>query len=492
MLGAQARGNAAKLNALNKSQAIIEFRMDGTIITANALFLDLMGYTLEEIRDKHHSLFLDSGDRESEDDRAFWAALRRGEHQAAEYKRIGKGGKEVWIRAAYTPVLDRFGRPVEIIQVATDVTAEKLRSADFEGQIGAINKAQAVISFDLDGKILYANDNYLRIFGYTLAEIQGRHHSLFVDEETQHSSGYQTFLDTLMHGQHRTAECKRISKTGQEIWLQANYNPILDLKGRPIKVVVFATDITEMVQERLHRSEVQAGIDRDLGKVTDAVATASSQAATAASAATQTSGNVQAVACGAEQLAASVNEITRQVTHARDISSQAVAQAQEANETVSGLAQAAQKIGEVVGLITDIASQTNLLALNATIEAARAGDAGKGFAVVANEVKTLASQTARATEDIGQQVAAVQETTQQAVDNIRNISAVIEEFNEIAATISAAMEEQSAVTKDVSSNMQTASVGVANITQAITDIAALTGRIDSSIAHVKTTSHSLT
>jgi methyl-accepting chemotaxis protein len=481
----------AKLDALDKSQAIIEFNMEGTIITANARFLGALGYGLGEVLGRHHSMFVEPAYANSVEYREFWAALNRGQYQAAEYKRIGKGGKEVWIQASYNPILNSSGKPYKVVKFATDVTEQKLQNADYAGQISAINKSQAVIQFNMDGTVITANDLFLNALGYRLEDIRGKHHSLFVEPSYANGGEYREFWAALNRGQFQAAEYKRIGKGGKEVWIQASYNPILDLNGKPCKVVKFATDVTGQVQDRLRRAQVQKQIDIDLGNITNAIATASQQAQGAAAASVQTSTNVQAVASGAEEMSASVGEISRQVTKASQISSQAVDEADRTNKIVGDLALAAQRIGEVVALINDIASQTNLLALNATIEAARAGEAGKGFAVVANEVKSLANQTAKATDEISGQINGVQGATQDAVKAIQAIGNTIRNVNDISASIASAVEEQSAVTREMSSNMQTASEGVGAISMAMNEIAHATQMVNDLTQQVKDASRSL-
>src|SRR5712664_2529080 len=247
----QLRINSASANALaqasaiSKSQAVIEFDMDGKIITANQNFLDALGYRLEEIQGKHHSMFVTPAMRESAEYRAFWASLNRGEHQAAEYKRIGKGGREVWLQASYNPILDRNGKPCKVIKFATDITAQKIRSMEDAGKMAAIGRAQAVIEFNLDGTIITANDIFLKVLGYSLAEIQGKHHSMFVAPAERDSSGYREFWAKLNRGEFQSAEYKRFGKGGKEVWILASYNPILDDSGKPFKVVKFASDVSE-------------------------------------------------------------------------------------------------------------------------------------------------------------------------------------------------------------------------------------------------------
>ena len=236
---------SGQINAISKSQAVIEFNLDGTIIKANDNFLKTVGYNLSEIQGQHHSMFVTPEQRNSTQYQSFWEQLRQGKHQSAEYKRIGKNGKEVWIMASYNPILDPKGKPFKVIKYATDVTQEKLQQADFSGQISAISKSQAVIEFDMDGTIRNANTNFLDVTHYKLEEIKGQHHSMFVDALLKQSAEYRSFWQKLQRGEFVSGEFKRIDKNGKEIWIQASYNPIMDLNGKPFKVVKYATDITE-------------------------------------------------------------------------------------------------------------------------------------------------------------------------------------------------------------------------------------------------------
>jgi len=481
----------AKIDAISKSQAMIEFDLDGTIITANENFLRTMGYTLAEIQGKHHSIFVPPAQRDSANYRDFWDRLRRGEFQSREFKRVGKDGRTVWIQASYNPLMDRSGKPFKVVKFAFDITHQKMQSADFEGQIKAIHKSQAVIEFDLAGNILTANENFLNTMGYRLEEIRGRHHGMFVEPAYRDSAEYRGFWDALRRGEYQAGEYRRVANGGRAIWIQASYNPIHDAEGELVKVVKFATDTTKQVEDRLRRAEIQKSIDGDLGRINDAVTETSERITSAVGASTQTSSNMQAVASGTEELAASVGEISRQASNALDISRHAVDQANETGAIVSGLAAAAQKIGDVVKLINSIAEQTNLLALNATIEAARAGEAGRGFAVVAAEVKSLASQTAKATEEISAQVAEVQGTTTSAVNVIEAITDTISRINGISSAIAASVEEQASVTQSISSNMQVAAKGVTEIDSSMREIAGATQAVDDATRKVKEASRAL-
>ncbi len=475
----------SQLAALDKSQAVIEFDLDGTIVTANRNFLDAMGYRLDEVQGQHHRMFVDPAEAASPAYAQFWADLRAGHFKAAEYRRFAKGGKEIWIQASYNPVLDADGRPVKVVKYATDVSAAKLRNADFEGQLAAISKSQAVIEFELDGTIRSANENFLATLGYRLDEVQGKHHRMFVDPAEAASPEYAQFWADLRAGHYKAAEYRRVGKGGKDVWIQASYNPILDMAGRPFKVVKYATDITERIrqQERLRRllEQISAHADTLASSAEELTATSqqmganaeetSVQANVVSAASEQVSRNVQTVATGTEEMGASIREIAKNANDAARVATQAVRVADSTNQTVGKLGESSAEIGKVIKVITSIAQQTNLLALNATIEAARAGEAGKGFAVVANEVKELAKETAKATEDISQKIEAIQADTRGATQAIGEISVIINQINDISGTIASAVEEQTATANEIARNVSEAARGTAEIAQNIGGVA---------------------
>jgi methyl-accepting chemotaxis protein len=327
----------------------------------------------------------------------FWKSLSLGEYQSAEYMRLGKGGKEIWIQATYNPIFDPDGKVIKVIKYATDITEQKLKTADFVGQLDAISKSQAVIEFELDGTILNANENFLKTLGYTLEEIKGKHHSLFVDQATKESSDYKVFWETLAKGDYQSAEFRRIDKDGNDVWIQASYNPILGPNGKPFKVVKYATNTTEQVLARKEAERVGALVDENLDKILTAVVQANEQSTTVASASTQTMETVQTVSAATEQFEMSSREIAQSMEKSRVEVGKTIQIANTADQSTQRLNAAAQSMNNIVDVIQEIAGQINLLALNATIESARAGEAGKGFAVVANEVKSLASQVGSAT-----------------------------------------------------------------------------------------------
>ena len=343
--------------------------------------------------------------------------------------------------------------------------------------VSAINRAQGVIHFELDGTITDANPNFLSVVGYSLNEVKGRHHSMFVDRDYARSAEYKAFWRDLAAGKHQAGQYRRIAKGGKEVWIEASYNPILDYHGKPYKVTKFATDLTP--RKEANRS-LADGFERNVSVLVTGVASSARQMDSTAQdlthGADDTSRKAGVVAAATEELSASVNEISSQVSESGRVVGEAVTDASEAERLVTSLVEAASKIGEVTEIIADIANQTNLLALNATIEAARAGDAGKGFAVVATEVKTLATQTAQATEEIRAQIGGIQSVSSSTAVAIRKISDVIEKVNESSTAISSAVEEQAAATREVSEN-------IAGVQESATD----TGRAASEVLAVAQT-----
>ena len=422
---------AGQVEAIRRSQAVIEFALDGTILTANEKFLHAMGYTLPEIIGQHHSLFVPAAERDSSAYREFWAALGRGEYRAAEFKRLAKGGREVWLQASYNPIFDLDRKPFKVVKFGADVTTARMDSANNKGQIQAIHRSQAVIEFALDGTILTANENFLHAMGYTLPEITGQRHALFVDPAERDSAEYRAFWAALAAGEFRAGEFKRIRKNGRPAWLRATYNPIFDLNGKPYKVVKFAADVTTQVEARAQFNEL-----------------------------------IETVAAAAHQLSSSVTEISATMVRSQETASSAVQLVAAAGESTERLNAAAQAMGRVVDLINNIAGQINLLALNATIESARAGEAGRGFAVVANEVKGLANQAKAATEEIVKEIDGIRKVSGDVVAALSSIRHAIDSVSEFVTSTTAAVEEQSTVTESISANMQTAAAQAGQLSAA--------------------------
>jgi methyl-accepting chemotaxis protein len=426
--------DAGKIAAIGRVQAVIEFALDGTIIDANDHFLAAMGYTLAEIKGRHHSMFVLPGERDSSAYKEFWASLNRGEFRSGEFKRCGKGGREVWILASYNPILDDEGRPLKVVKYASDVTQQKLTAADFAGQIAAIRQSQAVIEFDLSGNVLDANDNFLKTLGYTLAEIKGRHHRLFMPAGKADGADYREFWAGLARGEFQMGEFERAGKGGRQVWIQATYNPIKDLDGKPFKIVKFATDVTSQVIARMKGDKVRGMMDH--------------------------------VAVGAEQLNASVQQIADAMAKSKDTATAAVTRVEAADQQAKRLSSAAGAMSSIVELIGSITGQINLLALNATIESARAGEAGRGFAVVAGEVKNLANQAKQATDRIGSEIDNLNGISSDVVGALDAIKNAIQSVNDYVSSTAQAVDEQSAVTSEMSSNMRKAAAEAATIGKA--------------------------
>ncbi|MBA2113106.1 methyl-accepting chemotaxis protein [Bremerella alba] len=457
-----------QLNAVSKVQAVIEFDLDGTILTANDNFLSTLGYSLGEIQGQHHQMFVEPEYARSTEYKQFWDKLRRGEFESAEYKRIGKGGKEIWIQASYNPIFDASGKPYKVVKYATDVTQQKLATANFSGQMDAISKSQAVIEFNMDGTIRTANDNFLNAIGYTLSELEGRHHQMFVDKQLAASNEYKQFWEKLNQGQFDAGQYKRIAKGDKEIWIQASYNPILDLNGKPFKVVKYATDITQQVRLRLAMAELIANVNESANQFSESAATVSEASQSVAEGA-------QTQSAAVEQISASAQELTRSIQGVRDRANETDKLANETNliavdggqavtksgEAMDLIKASSEQISEIIQVISEIASQTNLLALNAAIEAARAGEHGLGFAVVADEVRKLAERASNAAKDVSAlikestaRVANGVELSGQAGSALEKIVAAVEATSGKIAEIASATDEQMSMSQEVYGTVQ--------------------------------------
>lgn len=450
---AEAASLKATLSGISASQALIEFQPDGTIITANENFCKTMGYALDEIKGKHHSMFAPAGVAQTPAYAKFWEDLRANKFATGEFERVGKGGKTVWLQAAYNPVVDETGKVTKVVKNCSDITEAKLASLEADAaqfrQSQMLNQIPVnVMMCDLENfEINYANDtskNTLKTLEALLpikaADIVGTS----IDVFHKNPSHQRNMLKDPSNLPHKTK-----IQVGPET-LDLLVSPITDAEGNYIGPMLTWNVITRSVK-------LADDFETNIKGIANAVSSASTEMQSSAEAlaatAEETSNQANTVAAASEQLSSSINEISQQVSRSASISAEAVTEAQRSEEQIQGLADAADKIGEVVNLINDIAGQTNLLALNATIEAARAGEAGKGFAVVASEVKSLANQTAKATDEISGQISSIQGATRDAVAAISGISKIINELNEIATAISSAVEEQGAATQEVATNI---------------------------------------
>ncbi|GAB4147195.1 MAG: hypothetical protein Tsb009_20300 [Planctomycetaceae bacterium] len=589
---ADARG---KLEAISKAQAVIEFNMDGTIITANENFLNTVGYSLDEIQGQHHRIFAEPEYANSPEYKEFWAKLNRGEYDSGEYKRLGKGGKEVWIQASYNPIFDANGKPFKVVKYASDIT-DQIRLANMGAMIDEM--PTNVILADKDLKITYVNpasvkqlESLQQFLPVPLDQVVGQNIDIF-HKDPAYQRGILKDPNNLPHRAQIQLGPETLDllvsavrdKNGNYIGPMVTWDVITEklaaenemvrvqnmMDNIPINVMMANRDfelvymnpasvrtltplqamlpkpVDQLIGEKIdifhkdpehqrklladpsnlpHRTRIMLGEDTldllvspifdknndyvgpmvtwsvitdqvnmandfetNVKAVVEGVTSAATemqsnsksmaasaeetarQAQVVAAASEEATKNVETVSSAAEQLSASISEIAQHVQQASSMTSQAVDEARKTNITIQDLGESSNEIGQVVKVITSIAQQTNLLALNATIEAARAGEAGKGFAVVANEVKELARQTAKATEEISQKINAIQTSTSGAAEAISSIGGSIEKINEIATTIASAVEEQTAATSEISRNVAEAAKGTAEVSSNITGV----------------------
>jgi methyl-accepting chemotaxis protein len=526
-----------KLAALDKTQALLELDLDGTIIAANKNFRRSVGYELDELRGRHHSILLEPGQQDSLEYRAFWEKLREGKFVGQECKRIGKDGREVWMYATYHPILDRSGRPFKVLKIALDLTEYKLRDALTDGQLNAINKAQAVVEFELDGRVIGANENFVRLFGYAVGELRGMHHDALLDSR-ERADGHNALLwEKLGRGEYDSGQYRRVTRDGRELWIHGSYNPILGPNGKPFKVVQYATDVTAQ-----HRTSMEM---QDAVKETQAVlkAAASGDLSRRLSAESRT-GDVRSMAEGVnalldslaqiilrikgaadevslgaqdisrgnldlsgrteeqagrlEETAASMEQMTttvkrnadnaaeanRLALEARDIAERGGAVVGRAVEAMQQINAASRRIADIIGVIDEIAFQTNLLALNAAVEAARAGEQGRGFAVVASEVRNLAGRSATAAKEIK---ALIQDSVSKVADGSKHV----EQSGQTLSAIVDSVKKVTSVVGEIMTAGREQAAGIDHVNRAVSQMQHVTQQNASLVEEAAAASESL-
>jgi len=526
-----------QLAAVGRYNAVIEFDLDGTIRTANENFLKTVGYTLAEIRGQHHRMFVDPAHRESAEYRAFWQRLGQGQFDSGEYKRFGKGGREIWLQATYNPIFDALGRPFKVVKYASDITASMLRRASGAGQLAAIDKAQAVIEFELDGTIRTANENFLRTVGYSLDAIVGKHHSMFVTPAERESPEYRAFWEKLARGEYDAGQYKRVASDGREVWLQASYNPILDSTGKPLHVIKYATDITEQVSFAHHlrsavaetKSAVEAAANGDLtrrinlagktgelktlsegvnslidllssiirqirttaGEVRVGVEEISDGNSNLSQRTSEQAASLEETAASMEEMAQTVKQTADNASQANQLAIAAQTRAEKGGGVVSAavtamttINSASGKIADIISVIDSIAFQTNLLALNAAVEAARAGDQGRGFAVVANEVRNLAGRSATAAKEIKSLI-------QESVDRVAEGSRLVDESGRALHEIVTAVKKVTDIVAEIAAASKEQSTGIDQVNRAVSQMDENTQQNASLVEEAAAASHAI-
>nr|WP_269467679.1 MULTISPECIES: PAS domain-containing methyl-accepting chemotaxis protein [Pseudomonas]AQT23718.1 Chemotaxis protein [Pseudomonas aeruginosa]AZZ88716.1 Chemotaxis protein [Pseudomonas aeruginosa] len=393
-----------QLDSINRNVAEIRFRPDGSVIYASNIFLEMLGYKLEEIAGQHHRIFCEKNYASTADYSRFWQKLADGHPLSGLFRRLRKDGNLILIEATYIPVQNQDGKVIEIIKIGSDVTQRENELLSLRAVHAAISRSMAEIEFTPNGDILHANENFLRAMGYRLSDIKGRHHRMFCFDNFYQEN--TNFWQSLKGGTFFSGQFERKTASGETIYLEATYNPVVDEAGQVVKVLKFATDVSS----QKHKA--------------DEIRQAAELSFTTAEETSQISVR------GMESLASSI-----------ELSQSTLNLINGAVILITQLNAQAKDIEKIVTTIQGVAEQTNLLALNAAIEAARAGEMGRGFAVVADEVRQLAARTSSATVEIQNVVTANGKLTQQLNIDMNSIARSAEENNDQIATVTTIMRE---------------------------------------------------
>ena len=467
----------AQLNAIDEHFAVISFSPDGIILEANQNFLNTLGYTENEVLGKHHKIFCDAKLVNSKEYSDFWHELKKGTAQTSEFKRIKKDGHSIFIQASYTPIKDNSGKVYKIIKFAQDVTAKKLEDLYFKGQIQAIGKSQAIIEFDMNGIILNANENFLKAIDYSLDEIKGKHHSMFCEESYKNSNEYKDFWEKLNNAEFQSGEFLRIGKNGKKVYIQATYNPIIDIDNKPFKVVKYATEITA-------RKNTMFSIQKNIEKLNKSLNHLSGASNSMSIDAENSMKGSQEVSVSIEQMDQAVNDLSEKIeimlssitsianaaANGEKIALGAKEQSKSTSSDIIKLNQESSKIGETINLITQIAFQTNILSLNAAVEAATAGEAGRGFAVVAAEVRNLATRSNEAAKEITSAIESIQTLVKNSLKSINSVDSTIEEISLMSSNISKSILEQKTISNQLASTALQTSKGLNEISNSMINV----------------------
>ena len=508
-----------KVAAISSRTPMIEYDLEGNILGANDTWERATGFRVAEVRGKHHRMFVPAEERDTPEYRAFWDTLRRGEVQAAVYRRVAKDGRPIWVEATFYPVRNLRGALFKVVACIVDITDRMMTLADGAGQLAAINKAQCVFDLDMNGVVLGANDNFLHTFGYSLDELKGQHHDVLLDPVERDKADYRALWTKLARGEYEGGKFRRRARDGREVWVQASYNPILDAAGKPFKIVGYATDITTRVQqaEQLRKAVAQtqsvvtaaasgdltqripmegktgelATLSNGVNSLIDVMAglvqqiqTTAGEVQRAADAISDGNHNLsrrtdeqaaslEETASSMEEMATTVRQTADNAGHANQLAIAACGQAEKGGAVVgsavaamTGINASSGKIADIIGVIDSIAFQTNLLALNAAVEAARAGEQGRGFAVVASEVRSLAGRSATAAREIKtlieDSVAKIGEGSRLVDESGRTLTGIVDAVRKvtaIVAEIAAASREQSSGIEQVNKAIVTMDEG---------------------------------